>query len=165
MPSQEKITIERSYPASADELWELWTTPKGIEAWWAPDGFTVEVSKLEVVPGGELRYAMIASAPAQIDFMQKAGMPLRTEASKTFTEVERGRRLGYISIVDYAPGVEPYEHETLVEFTPDGQGVKVVMTMESMHDEDWTQRLTAGRNDELDNLRKLIEVRGCQQPV
>ena len=52
--------------------------PEGIEAWWAPDGFSVEVSKLDLAPGGELHYSMTATAPPQVEFMQNAGMPLRT---------------------------------------------------------------------------------------
>lgn len=153
------ITIERSYPASVEEVWELWTTPAGIEAWWAPDGFTVEVSRLDLVPGGELHYAMTATAPAQIEFMQKAGMPLRTEARKTYTDVTPGKRLAYLSLVDYAPGVEPYEHGTVVDFEATAERVHVVMRMEPMHDDEWTQRLVLGRTNELDNLAKLIEAR------
>lgn len=157
MPLEEKITIERSYPVASEHIWELWTTPEGIAAWWAPDGFTVEVSKLDLAPGGELDYSMTATAPVQIEFMQNAGMPPRTEARKTYTEVEPGRRLAYRSYVDYAPGIEPYEHETVIEFMPSGDGVRVVMSMEPMYDKDWTQRLIAGRTNELDNLAKLIE--------
>ena len=70
-----------------------------------------------------------------------------------------GERLAYLSLVDYAPGVEPYEHETVVEFTPSGDGVHVVMRMELMHDDDWTPRLIAGRTSELDKLAKLVEER------
>ena len=153
------ITLERTYPASAEELWELWTTPAGIEAWWAPEGFTVEVASLDLAPGGELRYAMTASGPAQVEFMRSAGMPLRTEARKTYTVVEPGRRLGYLSLVDYAPGVEPYEQDTLVELAPAADGVRVVMTMAPMHDDEWTRRLVAGRANELDNLARLIGAR------
>jgi uncharacterized protein YndB with AHSA1/START domain len=159
MPNEHKITIERDYPASVEEVWELWTSADGIAAWWAPDGFTVEVSKLDLSPGGELLYSMTATGPDQIEFMQNAGMPLRTDARKTYTDVEPGRRLAYLSLVDYAPGVEPYEHETVVDFTPSGGGVHVVMSMEPMHDEEWTQRLVAGRTNELDNLAKSIEER------
>jgi hypothetical protein len=65
--------------------------------------------------GGELLYAMTATGPEQIEFMQNAGMPLTTQSRKTFTEVIAGRRLAYNSLVDFAPGVEPYEHLTVVE--------------------------------------------------
>jgi hypothetical protein len=117
------------------------------------------VCELELEPGGELRYALTASAPPQVEFMQAAGMPLRTEARKIFTEVEPGRRLGYVSIVDYVPAVGPYEQDTLIEFAPAENGVRIVMTMQPMHDEEWTQRLVAGRTNELDNLGKLIAAR------
>src|SRR4051794_12482776 len=30
--------LERTYAASPETIWELWTTPEGIEQWWAPDG-------------------------------------------------------------------------------------------------------------------------------
>ena len=40
---------------------------------------------------------------------------------------------------------------------PTGDSVRVVMTMEPLHDEAWTQRLVMGRENELDNLAKLID--------
>jgi hypothetical protein len=33
------------------------------------------------------------------------------------------------------------------------------MTVEEMHDKEWTQRLLAGRSNELDNLATLVERR------
>lgn len=151
----EAITLERSYAASPAEIWELWTTAAGIARWWAPDGFEVEVTRLELEPGGELHYAMTAVGPAQVEFMERAGMPLRTEARKRFTEVEPQVRLAYDSLVDYA-GVAPYEQSTTVEFEPVTDGVRVVMRMEPMHDHEWTQRLVAGRTNELENLAREL---------
>ena len=159
MAEQRQITIERTYEASSDDIWQLWTTAEGIESWWAPDGFTVAVRKLELEPAGELLYAMTATAPEQIAFMQSAGMPLMNEARKTFTAVDRPHRLGYMSVVDFVPGIEPYEFATVVELEPRSGGVRVVMTIDPMHDEEWTQRLVAGRENELDNLAAVIAAR------
>jgi uncharacterized protein YndB with AHSA1/START domain len=150
------ITLERTYPAAAERVWELWTTPEGIERWWAPDGFEARVAKLELEPGGELRHSLTATAPEQIEFMTGAGLPLTTHARKRFTEVEPVRRLAYVSEIDFVPGVEPYEHLTIVDLHPVADGVRVVMTVEPLHDEVWTQRLVAGRENELDNLARLI---------
>jgi len=150
------IAIERTYPAPAAEVWRLWTTKDGIESWWAPDGFTVEVQKLELRPGGELLYTMTATAQPQIDFMQSVGMPLSTSSRKTFTEVVEGTRLAYDSLIDFVPGMPAYEHATVVDFAEIDDGVHVVMTVDPMHDEEWTQRLVAGRENELDNLAKLL---------
>ena len=33
-----KFVMERTYRASVDELWELWTTKEGFESWWPPEG-------------------------------------------------------------------------------------------------------------------------------
>jgi uncharacterized protein YndB with AHSA1/START domain len=154
-----KIRIERIYPASASDVWDLWTTRKGIESWWAPDGFKVEVRKLELQPGGELIYTMTATGPEQVEFMKRAGMPLTTESRKRFTELVAPKRIAYQSLADFIPGVAPYEFLTVVDLLPSGEGTRVVMTVDPMHDEVWTQRLTAGRENELDNLAKVIEGR------
>jgi uncharacterized protein YndB with AHSA1/START domain len=150
------IAIERTYPAPASEVWRLWTTKDGIESWWAPDGFTVEVQKLDLRPGGELLYTMTATAPAQVEFMQSVGMPLTNASRKTFTEVVESKRLAYDSLIDFVPGIPPYEHATVVELHETEDGVHVVMTVRPMHDQEWTQRLVAGRENELDNLAKLF---------
>jgi hypothetical protein len=144
--------LEQSYAAAPETIWELWTTPAGIESWWAPDGFTVEVQTLDLRPGGELVYTMTATGPEQIEFMQNAGMPLRTESRKTFTDVKAPTRLAYDSLVDFVPGVEPYAFGTVVELRPAGAGTDVVMTVDELHDDVWTERLLAGRTNELDNL-------------
>jgi len=88
--------------------------------------------------------------------MQDAGMPLTTVSRKTFTEVAAPERLAYLSLVDFVPGTEPYEHLTTVELVPDGDGVRVTMTVDPMHDEVWTERLLAGRADELDKLARVL---------
>jgi uncharacterized protein YndB with AHSA1/START domain len=150
--------LERDYPAAPEEIWELWTTREGIESWWAPDGFEVEVETLELRPGGELAYTMTATGPEQIDFMRNAGMPLSTRSQKTFTEVSRPGRLGYLSLVDFVRDVPPYEHLTQIDLieSADG-GTHVVMTVDALHDAEWTQRLLAGRGNELDNLARVLD--------
>lgn len=149
--------LERTYAASPEEIWELWTTAAGIARWWAPDGFVVEVIELDLRPGGELVYELIAVGPEQVAFMESAGLPLRGVSRKTFTTVERPHRLGYRSLVDFVPGVEPYEHLTEIELRPGGDGTIVVMEMERLHDADWTGRLVAGRENELDNLAAALD--------
>jgi uncharacterized protein YndB with AHSA1/START domain len=152
-----KIRIERTYLAPAAAIWDLWTTKQGIESWWAPDGFKVEVSKLELRPGGELIYTMTATGPEQVEFMKGAGMPLETESRKRFTELVPSKRIAYQSLADFIPGVAPYEFLTVVDLLPSGDSTRVVMTADPMHDEVWTQRLTMGRENELDNLARVIE--------
>src|SRR5207245_375456 len=132
---QAEVAGERTFRASIDEVWELWTTKEGIESWWGPDGFSVAVRDLDLRPGGELSYAMSATGPDQIEFMAQAGMPLMTEHKLTYREVDPPRRLAYDDVADFIPGVEPYRVETLIELHEVEDGVRVVLTFDAMHDE------------------------------
>jgi uncharacterized protein YndB with AHSA1/START domain len=147
--------LEHDYATTADEVWRLWTTAEGIEQWWSPDGFEVAVQELDLRPGGSLVYTMTAVGPEQIEFLENHELPLVTESRKTFAEVDAPRRLAYLSLVDFA-GVDPYEHLTVVDIEPTASGVHVVMTVEPMHDEVWTERLLAGRKNELENLAAAV---------
>ncbi len=150
------IPLERTFDASPEEVWELWTTSDGIESWWSPNGFEAKVMELDLRPGGALIYEMTAVAPRQVEFMENAGLPLTTASRKTFTELERPKRIAYQSLVDYVPGARPYEQLTVVELVPDGDGVRVIEWLEPMHDDEWTQRLVMGRQNELDNLGRVL---------
>ncbi|MGH3470924.1 MAG: SRPBCC domain-containing protein, partial [Nocardioidaceae bacterium] len=136
---------------------ELWTTPNGIGAWWAPDGFITTVDTLELRPGGSLDYTMTATGPDQIAFMEQAGMPLSTKSHKEFTEVDEPQRLAYVSLIDFVPGLDPYEQLTVVTFERTATGTEVIMACDPLHDDEWTSRLVAGRTNELDNLEGLVE--------
>ena len=150
-------TITRTVDATPERVWELWTTASGIEQWWAPDGFVTEVQRLDLVPGGTLVYTMTATAPEHVAFMQQHGMPLATESRKTFTAIDAPGRLSYTSLIDFVPEHEPYEQVTVVELQQVDGGTRVQMSMEPLHDEVWTQRLVAGRTNELDNLARLVQ--------
>ncbi|MDN4613442.1 SRPBCC domain-containing protein [Leifsonia sp. F6_8S_P_1B] len=149
-------TIERTVAASPQTVWELWTTPQGISRWWAPDGFRTDVDRLDLTEGGELVYTMTAEAPEQVAFLEQNGLPLSTESRKVFTELAEPHRLAYRSLIDFVPDHEPYEHLTIVELEPEGDGTRVTMRVEPLHDEVWTERLIAGRTNELENLERLV---------
>jgi len=155
-----RLTLERTFRAPIHEVWELWTTREGIEAWWGPEGFSVDVRSLELRAGGDLVYEMSAVAQEQIDYMKKAGMPISTHHSLTFTEVIPPRRLAYRQMVDFVPGVEPYQIETLLELHEVEDGVTgLVLTFDAMHNDHWTQLARMGHESELERLERLISSR------
>jgi uncharacterized protein YndB with AHSA1/START domain len=154
--SGDAISLERHYQATLEEVWALWTTKDGIEAWWGPDGFSVTVQQLDLRVDGELRYTMTATAAAQIEFMQQAGMPLATEVTLVYTEVEVLRRLSYKMAANFIPHVEPYDSTTTVSFEPDSGGVHMVLTFSALHDDEWTQRAVQGHQSELERLDAIL---------
>jgi len=157
--SRRRITMERTYQASLQDVWDLWTTKAGIESWWGPDGFTVTVRALDLRPGGELRYAMSATGAEQIEFMKRQGMPLTTEATVRYTEISPPRRLVYEHLADFIPGVEPYTVTTRIELATTEGGVRMELSFEAMHDEEWTQRAVMGWESELGKLAKVLAAR------
>ena len=158
-PSLSAARLERTYDAPAELIWELLTTAAALGEWFAPDGFESRVSELELRPGGQLRYTMTATAPEQVAFMRNTGNPLSAEVRKTFTEVAPPTRLAYRSLIDFVPDYEPYEHLTTIDIEPAGDRTNVVMTIDPLHDETWTQQHRAHRGNELDNLEAVIRRR------
>jgi uncharacterized protein YndB with AHSA1/START domain len=154
--SRRMITIERTFNAAIEDVWALWTTADGIESWWGPEGFRVKVRALELRPGGALHYDMIAVGPEQIAFMKKAGMPLSQPTRATYKDVKPHTRLAFDCFVDFVPGVEPYETATVVELAPRGADTHLVLTIEAMHDERWTQMAVMGWESELGKLTQAL---------
>jgi len=148
----QKIVIERSYRAQLAELWDLWTTKEGFESWWGPEGFRVEVRTLEARAGGRLEYTMIAEGAAQIAAMKHMGQPLAQAARARFGELRKDERLTLICLIDFFPGVEPYETTVAVDFRSAGASSTMVITLEPMHSEQFTHMARAGWASQLGKL-------------
>lgn len=149
---KEKLVIERTYRARVDELWDLWTTKEGFESWWGPEGFRVEVHELEARKGGALCYDMIADAPEQIAAMKRLGQPSSHVTHGTFAEIKRKERLAITHVIDFLPGVKPYESTMAVEFFPSGPSVRMVVTLDGMHDANFTEMQRMGFTSQLTKL-------------
>ena len=159
MTARRRLSVERTYAASPEEVWELWTTKEGIESWWGPEGFSVTVGDLDLRPGGDLHYVMTATGPDQVAYMAKAGMPISSRHRLTFIEVDPPHRLAYRELADFIPDVEPYEVENVIEFHQVAEGTRLVSTFEAMHDDRWTELAKLGRESELDRLAKILAAR------
>lgn len=159
MNAKKQVTMERTYDAALADVWELWTTKEGIESWWGPDGFRVEVRSIDLRPGGTLVYAMIADAPEMVAFMKNAGMPVATEHTIRYREVVAQKRLVYDHATDFIKDVAPYNVTHTVELFPRGDSVRMVLTFDAMHAEEWTQRAAGGWEQELGKLGRALDAR------
>jgi uncharacterized protein YndB with AHSA1/START domain len=149
-----KVVFERRYRARVEELWELWTTKAGFESWWGPEGFRVDVHALDARPGGTLHYAMIADAPEAIEAMKQLGRPISHEARGRFSEIRPHERLAITHVIDFLPGVKPYESTITVEFFALPGSARMVITLDPMHDEEFTRMSTMGFTSQLTKLDK-----------
>lgn len=150
--------IERTYRTELDELWQLWTTREGFESWWGPEGFRAEVHALEARPGGALHYDMVADTPERIAAMQQMGRPASHAARATFTEFRPLELLAITTLIDFLPGVKPYETTMTVEFVRSGDHVRMVVSREPMHNEEFTKMSMMGFASQLAKLDKRFPV-------
>jgi hypothetical protein len=67
------------------------------------------------------------------------------------------RRLAYVHLADFIPGVEPYDVATVVEFEETSDGVRMVLTFDAMHSDEWTKRAVMGWESELGKLAAVVE--------
>ena len=54
--AQAQLRIARRYPVAAEEVWQAWTDPQALSAWFGPgDPHSVLLAELDVRPGGKYR--------------------------------------------------------------------------------------------------------------
>jgi len=150
--SREKIVIERSYRARAEELWELWTTKEGFESWWGPEGFRVEVHTLQARVGGALSYDMIADTPEMIAAMKRMGREPSHATHARFVELTPYKRLSITHVIDFLPTITPYESTIIAELVSSGDRVRMVITLDPLHSEDFTKMSMRGWTSQLAKL-------------
>ncbi|HTE55871.1 MAG TPA: SRPBCC domain-containing protein [Kofleriaceae bacterium] len=147
-----KVVIERTYRATIEDVWDLWTTKAGFESWWGPQGFRAAVHELDARVGGALHYDMIAVSPEMIAAMKQMGRPSSHPTHSTFAELRPRERLVLTSVIDFVPGVTPYESNIAVDLSPVGDGVRMVVTLDAMHSPEFTDMQKQGFTSQLTKL-------------
>ncbi len=151
-PSKAKVVIERTYRASLADVWELWTTKEGFESWWGPQGFRADVHELDARVGGTLRYDMVAATPEAIAAMKKMGEETSHAVRSTFVQLARHERLVLRNVIDFIPGVAAYESDITVDFAAVGDRVRMVVTLDGMHSDEFTKMQKEGFTSQLGKL-------------
>jgi uncharacterized protein YndB with AHSA1/START domain len=150
--SKAKIVVERTYRAAIEDVWNLWTTKEGFESWWGPQGFRAEVEEIDARVDGSLRYEMIADSPEMIAAMKQMGRPASHATRSRFAELTPHSRLVLRNVIDFLPGVAAYESDIAVDFFPSGDRVRMVVTLDGMHDEELTKMQKEGFTSQLTKL-------------
>ncbi len=147
-----KVVIQRTYRASLEDVWELWTTKEGFESWWGPRGFRADVHELDARVGGALRYDMVADSPEMIAEMKRQGEPISHATRSSFVELTPRSRLVLRNVIDFLPGVATYESDIAVELSAKGGNVRMVVPLDGMHNEDSTKMQEEGFTSQLTKL-------------
>jgi uncharacterized protein YndB with AHSA1/START domain len=108
-----EMVITRLIAAPQELVFEAWTDPAHLAAWWGPDGFTTTTSAFDMRPGGVWRFVM--HGPDGRDYENRI----------TFEEVVRPERLVYRH--SGGEDVEPVRFITTVTFVPEDGKIRVTL--------------------------------------
>lgn len=152
-PSEREIVITRVFDAPRNLVWQAWTEPEHVAAWWGPRGFTTTVLELDLRPGGLSRYVM--HGPDGSDYPVKG----------VFREIVPGER--FVSTDEFDEGYQSEEADDLpsgmvitCQFDEVGEQTRLTLTISHptvevrrQHEE---MGVVAGWNSSLDCLDDLL---------
>ncbi len=156
------IRFERIYEASIEDVWALWTTTDGLEAWFAPEGMRFEVSVLEPWNGGTFDHILTAEGPEQVAYLANHGRPASAWVSGRFLEVVRHRRLHIRFDIDFVPGVDSYPYDMLVELHAEAGRVRMVLTADRHPDPEMNRGAVIGFTSQLRQFELAVTTRSSK---
>ena len=131
------LTIERTFAATPDRVFQAWTEPETLIQWWGPEGHHIPEYTMDVREGGAWRTVMESEKGE------------RHIASGVFREIAPPERLVMTWAWEQPDGRRG--HETMIELTfqpdPDGTRLRLVQrlfeTVEGRdnHRKGWTSTL------------------------
>lgn len=89
LPSDREILIERKFDATAELVFEVWTTPEHVRNWWGWETDPMSVCEIDLRVGGKWRFVAVNEDYGEVDFYGE------------YLEIDRPRRL--VSTEVFAP--------------------------------------------------------------
>jgi uncharacterized protein YndB with AHSA1/START domain len=130
-PSENAVTIERSFDAPVDLVWQMWTDPEHFAAWYGPDGATIPVAKMDVRVGGSRLVCMEVQTPSGARQMWFTGEYRQVVENELLVYTESMSDANGNVVSPSAMGMpegHPTTTEVRVELENVGGGTKLVMT-------------------------------------
>jgi uncharacterized protein YndB with AHSA1/START domain len=146
-PADREILLSRDFQAPRELVWEAWTDPRHVVAWWGPRGFTTTVEEMDVRTGGVWRLVM--HGPDGIDYPSRS----------VFTEVVRPERIRFRQEGGRA-GDRVIQFESTWTFEASGPGrtrVTIRMLFPTAEDRDRVVRDYGAVKGGLQTLARLAE--------
>ncbi len=109
------LVVRRLIEAPAETLFDAWTDPVRIKAWWGPSGVTCSGAEVDLRRGGRYRIANLMPDGKTLWILGE------------FESVERPRRLVYSWRVE--PGSDAVER-VVIRFEPRGEATEIIVVHE-----------------------------------
>jgi uncharacterized protein YndB with AHSA1/START domain len=103
LPSDREIVITRRFDASADLVFEIWTTPAYVRRWWSIDAAPLIVCDIDLQVGGRWRY------------VSRDGDGVELGWTGVYREIIAGERIVSTEVFEGYPDAEAVNTLTLTE--------------------------------------------------
>ena len=111
--SKRTITINRTFNAPIELVWEAWTQPEHIAKWWSPKGMETKIIEHDFSVGGKWKYSM--PMPNGQEFI----------ADGEYTEIIKLVKI--ISLANFRPMTEGVEIQS--QFEKDGSKTNFIFNI------------------------------------
>lgn len=144
--SDRVLVLRRSFAGvTPEEMYDAWTRPELVAAWYGPEGFSNTVHEMDLRVGG--RYRLTMHAPDGSDY------PL----SGTFSVLDRPRRLGFTWRWETAPPeADSAETRVTVDIKAAGTATEIVLTHEGFADVEAVRNHETGWTGALERLARRL---------
>lgn len=151
-----QVTLERSFSAPIEKVWEALTNTDKLKKWWSPADMEASYISVDLKKGGIFRYCMKGSNGKEFwgrGVYQIIEQPKLLSFLDTFTDSQGNP----VPSSHYGiPGEEIVE--SLVEFSLTEENGITTMTMvgDNPHDDSMLEDMTKGWNGMFDKLEELL---------
>lgn len=111
MEPTKEVTFERTYDAPIEKVWQAWTDPAALKAWWGPNDVTIPECEVDLRVGGRI-YIVMEATEAMGEYKGT-----RWPMEATFTVVEAPAKLTYEARAWTEGAEETTTIETVQELT------------------------------------------------
>ena len=129
--TQDAVVIERTFDASINLIWQLWTEAEQFQKWYGPQGASIPVANMDVRVGGKRLICMEMQTPNGTMQMWFTGEYREVDATNRLVYTESMSDENGNVLSPQAMGMpegHPETTEVIVELEDLGGSTKMVMT-------------------------------------
>lgn len=156
--SKKELTISRIFNVKRDLVWQAWTEPEHIKAWWGPKAFTSPFINIDLRPGGKYLYCM--RSPDGKDYWSTGTiMEVIPGEHLVMTDSFSDKQGNVVSAAYYGMDPDfPLESLVVVQFEDEGGKTKFTIKYEDLStisDND-LEGMKQGWNESFDKLAEYL---------
>ncbi len=151
-----KLTIERTFDAPIEKVWEAWTNPALLAKWFAPAGMTNSLATTEVKVGGLFHFCFREEKSGTEFYGRGIYQKIVPRTFLSYLDSHTDKDGKDVAPSHYgSAGDEIVESLVEITFADLGEQTKMTVVMDNYYDENMTKEMVSGWNGMFDKLSEL----------